>query len=123
VRHDQLVRHVRQAELCGLDVEVPIAELKRDVKALSQMPTEIVPRYRAFLRHARAKDRALLKLYMRNHDRHVEENRARSGAILDRLWADIMLCLHTDRSVSDKVLARTFDEMRKREKVLRAKAT
>jgi|SRR5262245_36846853 len=47
---------------------------------------------------------------------------ARSGAIPDGLWRDLMLCLHPDRSVTDKVLARTFNEMRQRESVLRSRS-
>jgi hypothetical protein len=48
--------------------------------------------------------------YIRERGRQAN---ARSGAIPDKLWADPMLCLHSDRSASDAVLARTFDEMRR----------
>ena len=86
---------------------------------LLKLPPDVDKRYRAFLRRARAKDRAYLKHYRAGIDKLLSDERdaarRRSGAIPDRLWRDLMLCLHPDRSASAAVLARTFDEMRKRE--------
>jgi hypothetical protein len=102
--------------------------LRKEIAALQgllKLPPDVDKRYRAFLRRARARDRAVLKYRVAEVERLVKEQdrlaKARSGAIPDRLWRDLMLCLHPDRSVSDAVLAGAFDEMRKREGVLRGR--
>lgn len=100
------------------------AKLRKEVAeltALTKLPPEIHKRYLASCRRWRAKKQAELNLQRRALEERERTVGARTGAIPNKLWRDLMLCLHPDRSASNVVLGRAFDEMRKRESVLRQK--
>jgi hypothetical protein len=100
------------------------AQLRREVAeltALAKLPADQHKRYLASCRRWRAKKQVELNARRRSLEERERTVSERTGAIPVKLWRDLMLCLHPDgrKSTSDKVLARTFDEMRQRESVLR----
>jgi hypothetical protein len=100
------------------------AALRREIDeltALAKLPADQHKRYLESCRRWRAKKQAELNAEWRSIKERERTVGERTGAIPAALWRDLLLCLHPDRSASDKVLARTFDEMRKREGVLRAR--
>ena len=102
------------------------AHLRREVAeltAMTKLPPDLHKRFLASCRRWRAKKQAELNLQRRSLEERERTVGARTGTFDDRLWADLMKCLHTDGRPSKETLERAFIGLKEREEVLRAKAS